>query len=472
MATQLVLCLGTGQCGFQGFVDVLNRQPDCRFKNALYPGLPWEQDSRPVVRQRLERILSANEGVPFCGDTQSSYLPYVEEILQLVPNVKFVCLRRPKREVIQSFCQFMDRNSPLRMNHWTREPAPGWHHDPVQTRLYPKYPTQNRDEGLSLYCDQYEAESTRLAERYPEQFRLFDPEIAFDTEAGLRQLLTFVGIPYQKQQLCTGRWKAFPWPEPDLPRERPMAPRPSPDPNDPRRCVILVPFHYQIVPACEDGLKELERRGYPVRRIGGYAAIDQGRNQIATDALLDGFEETFWIDADMGFHPDAVDRIRSHQLPMVTGMAAQKGRRAMASHILPGTEKMTFGEGGGLYEILYAGAGFLHIRRDTYLKVMRDLKLPICNERFGSCMIPFFHPKLHAIEDGTWYLAEDYSFAERCQSCGIKIYADTVPRIWHFGNYAYGWEEAGRDVERYKSFTLNFRGEKLSGSGSGAEPRE
>ena len=63
---------------------------------------------------------------------------------------------------------------------------------------------------------------------------------------------------------------------------------------------MLVPFSTFIHQECEDALKELERRGYPVRRVGGYAAIDQGRNQMATDALLDGFEETLWIDSDVG----------------------------------------------------------------------------------------------------------------------------------------------------------------------------
>ena len=48
----------------------------------------------------------------------------------------------------------------------------------------------------------------------------------------------------------------------------------------------------QVVPACEEGLAELERRGYTVRRVRGYSAIDQGRNQMATNAMADGFDET------------------------------------------------------------------------------------------------------------------------------------------------------------------------------------
>ena len=87
---------------------------------------------------------------------------------------------------------------------------------------------------------------------------------------------------------------------------------------------------------------------------------------------------------------------------------------------------------------------------------MHRQQLPVCNERFGTPMIPFFHPMLHPIDDGTWYLAEDYSFCQRARASGFQIFADTTIRLWHYGNYAYGWEEAGRDVERFNSFTLNF----------------
>src|SRR5713226_7027001 len=80
--------------------------------------------------------------------------------------------------------------------------------------------------------------------------------------------------------------------------------------NGPTKCVILVPANYGIEPECERGLVQLERRGYPVWRVPGFAAIDQCRNQVATDALARGFEELFWIDADIAFDPEAVDRVR------------------------------------------------------------------------------------------------------------------------------------------------------------------
>ena len=43
---------------------------------------------------------------------------------------------------------------------------------------------------------------------------------------------------------------------------------------DPQKCLILVPVGVFIERRCEEGLRGLEARGYCVRRVYGYAAID------------------------------------------------------------------------------------------------------------------------------------------------------------------------------------------------------
>ncbi len=191
---------------------------------------------------------------------------------------------------------------------------------------------------------------------------------------------------------------------------------------------------------------------------------------MATDALLDGYEETLWIDSDVDFHPDSVDRLRSHGLPIVGAIYPQKGKRALASHIMPGTPKVVFGKEGGLIEILYAGAGFLHVRREVYLAIQKRQQLPMCNERFRAPMIPFFHSMVHPCEDGHWYLAEDYAFCQRARACGFKIMADTTIRLWHVGNYAYGWEDAGVERGRFETFVLNLGPEPERQQEAGREP--
>jgi hypothetical protein len=207
-----------------------------------------------------------------------------------------------------------------------------------------------------------------------------------------------------------------------------------------------------VEPECERALAVLESRGYVVRRVYGYAAIDQARSQMATDALADGFDELMWVDADIGFDPVAVERLRAHRLPIVCGIYPKKGQRALACNLLPDTEKVVFGEGGGLLEIAYAATGFLLTRREVYADIERALRLPTCNLRFNRPLVPYFLPLLAEDADGHWYLGEDFAFCERARRAGHKILADTTIRLNHIGRYGYSWEDAGSEPPRYARY--------------------
>ncbi len=248
--------------------------------------------------------------------------------------------------------------------------------------------------------------------------------------------------------------------------------------TDRAKCVVLVPANYGIEPECERALGQLERLGYPVWRVPGFAAIDQCRNQVATDALARGFDELMWIDADTSFAPESVERLRSHGLPLVAGIAAKKGHRALAVRLLPETKEVVFGVGGGLTEVMYAGTGFLHTRREVYGAIQRRCELPVCNERFGKLMVPYFMPIAVREDDspsrvdstirqahdsprargkeasaGTHaYLGDDFSFCHRARQAGYKIYADTTIRLGHIGRYAFSWEEAGGSNQRFGTY--------------------
>jgi hypothetical protein len=221
-------------------------------------------------------------------------------------------------------------------------------------------------------------------------------------------------------------------------------------------CVILVPVGGAIEPGCEDGLRELERRGYPVWRVRGYSAIDAGRNQMASDALAQGFDELMWIDSDIVFDADDVDKLRRHDLPLVCGIYPKKSRRQFACAFLPHTRQVLFGAKGGLMEILYCGLGFTLTRRVLYETMQRQLELPVCNRRFKEASVPYFAPLVEGKGEQAWYLNEDYAFCKRARRCGFHVMADTSIRLWHVGSYRYGWEDAGRDIERFSDYTFNI----------------
>ncbi len=202
------------------------------------------------------------------------------------------------------------------------------------------------------------------------------------------------------------------------------------------QCVILVPANSGIEPACDHGLRQLERMGYPVWRVPGFAAIDAARSQLATDAVARGFEELMWIDSDIEFDPAAVERLRStligeqgsgvggrgsegSEVAIVSGLYPKKGTRALASSLLPETQVIIFGEAqirpregdspqlapktpqiadgprricSGVFEIRYAATGFLLTKRQVYIDIQRQLNLPVCNQQFNKPLVPFFWP--------------------------------------------------------------------------------
>jgi protein-L-isoaspartate O-methyltransferase len=221
------------------------------------------------------------------------------------------------------------------------------------------------------------------------------------------------------------------------------------------RCVVLVPVATAIDGECEDALRELERRGYAVWRLRGYSAIDAARNQMANDALAQGFDELMWIDDDIVFDPDDVDEMRRHDLPLVCGIYPKKACRQFACAFLPDTRQILFGTRGDLVEILYCGFGFVLTRRILYEIMQQKLGLAACNQRFQMPLVPYFTPLIAGEGEQAWLLSDDYSFCERARRCGFRIMADTTIRLWHAGRYRYGWEDAGRDVERFTDYSFN-----------------
>lgn len=185
------------------------------------------------------------------------------------------------------------------------------------------------------------------------------------------------------------------------------------------------------------------------------SAIDFARSLMATRAVDDGFEHIMWIDDDIVFDPNDVIRLRESGAPLVAGVYAKKGTRALAIHVEPGTKSLTFGKGGGQVAVRYAATGFLYTHRSVYERLRTHL--PTCNSGFEETVVPYFLPMV--IEDprrGHWYLAEDFAFCERARQAGIPILVDTRMRLLHIGAYTYGWEDAGRDVARFDSFEYTF----------------
>ena len=308
MVQRVVLGVGAGHCGLGLLATILSVQRRARITLGQPPLLPWDPyPGGPGIAERMARWKGGAD-VALIGDVAAFYLPYAEVAIAADARIRMICLKRPEAEVVAGFRNHINRTNSLLVNHWARDPAPGWTHHPILTQTYPQYDSQDRDQGLSRYWHEYYERADDLQRRFRQNFLVVDGNSLNDAE-GVRVVLDFVGIAREMQNLATGR------PAEPAGEAIPVVMPPVRGPLDPKRCVVLVPFTSSIVNECEEALRELERRGYPVRRVGGYAAIDQGRNQMATDALVEGFEETLWIDSDIAFRPDDVEVLRRHAAP-------------------------------------------------------------------------------------------------------------------------------------------------------------
>lgn len=235
---------------------------------------------------------------------------------------------------------------------------------------------------------------------------------------------------------------------------RPGRNAPTKRPATRAKGVVLVPHLQGIDWECEQGLQGLERAGVRVVRSGGSSAIDVARNVLASDALHDGAESLLFIDSDIGFVPHDALRLLARPEPVVAAVYPKKGPRALTSHFAEGVTEVVFGRGAtGLYPLRYAATGFLRIRAEVLRRMVEDLDLPLCNTQWGRGLWPFFLPLVVPQADGRLhYLGEDWAFSHRLRQVGVTPMADTSVRLWHYGRYGYGWEDAGTDPARYPTF--------------------
>lgn len=212
--------------------------------------------------------------------------------------------------------------------------------------------------------------------------------------------------------------------------------------NTNNKCVILVPCNSSIEFKTDQSLRILESRGYEVWRVNGWSCISQGRSKIIYDAIYRrGFKEVLWIDSDIDFNPDDVEKIRSHNLPIVGASYPMKGWPIMTFN--PINEKeITFDKTkGGLIEVKALATGFLFIKDEVFHSIKEKLNLPVCNTSFSAETIPFFQPQIWEENGNSYYLGEDFSFCYNASKCGYKIILDSTIKLGHIGKYTYEWED-------------------------------
>lgn len=164
--------------------------------------------------------LLARESNPrIMGDIAYYYLTYVDDILAINPDVKFVCIKRDKQQTVDSWMQkssihrwpslwLADRIKSLltrtpfheSKNFWQEHDGSRWQLDPVWDNTFPNFEAPTKREAIEKYWDWYYQEAAATEQRHPGSFRIFDIS-ALSNREGQREILAFCGIPEEQMQL-------------------------------------------------------------------------------------------------------------------------------------------------------------------------------------------------------------------------------------------------------------------------------
>jgi hypothetical protein len=171
----------------------------------------------------------------------------------------------------------------------------------------------------------------------------------------------------------------------------------------------------------------------------GDSLVSRARNSLTADFLASDCTHLLFIDSDLGFTPQDIVRITSHNEHVVGGIYPLKTEGALQWCGNGSVEDApTVVREDGLQEVRFIGTGFLCISRDAFVKI-------IAHDHDGLCVYESDSPG-HRSEFDFWrvgvrptadkrrrYLSEDWYFCQRWLELGGKVFADTRVILRHEG---------------------------------------
>ena len=202
--------------------------------------------------------------------------------------------------------------------------------------------------------------------------------------------------------------------------------------------------------------------GLVLELVGNESLVQRARNILAAKFLASDCTHLLFIDADIGFSPDAVFRLLDADKDVACGTYPKKSvdwdavaskldqRGGEPTHMMGLDYNLNLGEQSaevrdGFVRVLDAATGFMLIRRSV-LERMADRyrdELLCVNDLPGDRTDPRYVAEYVALFDcmidpkTRRYLSEDFSFNRRAQAMGIETWADLASPLCHVGNYVY-----------------------------------
>lgn len=207
-----------------------------------------------------------------------------------------------------------------------------------------------------------------------------------------------------------------------------------------KKIVVIVPTFENIYPDTMKCIWDLKKPGdyeLDFDFVRGYS-VDRARNMGVQRAMKLGGTHILFVDNDMTFDPDFLDKLAEHDQPVVMGYYDHRswdpkddrqrtnlcklGQFNYLEQVTPEEVSEANKEGYDLIQVKGGGLGFALI----------DLQI------FSEFKYPWFD--FIEYVDGN-VLSEDLYFSEQCKWLGIPIYADTRCYCGHIFRQRHGGNE-------------------------------
>ena len=195
-----------------------------------------------------------------------------------------------------------------------------------------------------------------------------------------------------------------------------------------------VPVEYM-----ETVIDGVTRSNTPIGHVGingTESLIPRGRNMMAADFLATDLGWLLFVDVDIAFTIDQIEKLLSHGREIVCGLCPKKTLKPeIVINGFPGEEPSPPDE-HGLIRVRYAGTGFMLIHRNVFLKMIEsypEIAFTSDADIESKPMWDFFSV---GVVEGR-YLSEDWYFCERWNRLGGTVYADTTVQTRHMGRFYY-----------------------------------
>jgi len=168
--------------------------------------------------------------------------------------------------------------------------------------------------------------------------------------------------------------------------------------------------------------------------------VQRARNNCVTTFLETRFERLLFIDSDIEFEPEDVQKLWNMNCDVAVGCYAMK-RKDQPVTAWKNGDLVNLSELDGITEIDYAGTGFMMIKKDVFIDMIDEYPFkrhyegsPTDNISDARESFSWFDPRV----EGDVYLSEDYSFCLDFRKMGGKIMLDPSIRLIHWGRWGFG----------------------------------